>query len=332
VRLPIHSLSVPALCLGILFLLAGCGGGGGGGDEPPLPSGGWVTITSPTDEPTFTDYCNEAYLSGEAFISPDWSAVGFDGTVITGVTVTWFNAATGGSGTATQQASICYFMTTPYPCDNTWRAAVPMAVGSNQITVTASDPSGRTGTDTITINHPEPSFSVSGTVRTEAGVGLSFRESQLDLTLSDGSTTRRTVTSIDGSYQFSCARSGVPYSVTPSSPIAYEFTPPQQVVQVLNADLSDVDFTTPAWFISGRVLLESGGGVPGILVQVSGTGTVVSQLTDHSGSYRLALPNGTYTLWASDFWGYYTLSPDGWVSPVLINSADVTEQNFLAIH
>lgn len=327
--LPFRFLSVPALCLGVLLMLSGCGGGGG--DEPP-PNGGWVTITSPTNEPSLTDYCNEAYLSGEAFISPDWSAVGFDGTVVTGVTITWHNAATGESGTATQHASVCYVLGTPVPCNNTWWATVPMAVGSNEITITASDPDGRTGTDSITIDHPARSYSLSGTVRTESGIGLSFRDSQIDLILSDGSTTRRSVTSSDGTYRFSCARSGVPYTITPSSPIAYAFTPLQQSVVVTDADASELDFTSPAWFLSGKALLESGGGVAGMLVQVSGSGSGVSQLTDNAGSYRLALPDGTYTVVAADFFGYYTLSPDGWVNPVIINGADLADRNFLATH
>ncbi len=330
---PIRSLSVLALCLGVLLLLTGCGGGGGGGEEPPPPSGGWVTITSPTTDPSFTDYCNEAYLFGQAFISPDWSAVGAGGTVLTGVTVTWYNAANGQSGPATQSASICYILGTPVPCNHVWWATVPMEVGQNEIRVTATDPDGRTGTDTLTIDHPERSFSLSGTVKTDAGIGLSFRESQLDLVMAGGGTTRRTVTSIDGSYRFSCARSNVVYTITPYSPIDYDFTPAEQTVMVQGDDENDLDFTTPAWFLSGRVQLESGGGLPDMMVNVSdGSDTDVTQFTDSTGAYRLALPNGSYTVVARDIWNYFTLSPDGWTGPVVINGSDVADQNFLATH
>lgn len=268
-RLPVNPFLVVTLCLGGLLALAGCGGGGGDSDEPPAPSGGWVTITTPTTEPEFTEYCNEAYLAGEAFVSPDWSAVGSDGTVVTGVTVTWYNAATGASGAATQRADICYLLGTPYPCNHTWSASPALAVGTNEIRVTATDPDGRTGTDAITIHHPEVSYSVSGTVETAEGIGLSFRDSQLDLdlvNLSDSSSTRRTVTSTDGSYRFSCVRSAFSYTITPSSPIHYEFAPQ------------------------------------------------------------------TRTVVASDFWQYYTLSPDGWSGEVVINGADVTDRDFLATH
>jgi hypothetical protein len=317
------------LCVAMLFVLAGCGGGGGDGDEPPAPSGGWVTITGPTTAPTSTEYCNEVYLSGDAFISPTWSAVAYDGTVITGVTVAWYNAATGQSGSAAQRAKACRLpLGPPYPCEHVWWATVPMAVGSNEITLTASDPDGRIGTDTITVDHPERSFNVSGTARTEAGAALSFRESELGLTLSDGSTARRTVTSLDGTYVLDCVRPGVPYSIAPSSPIAYVFTPLQHDVLVQNADLSGLDFTTPAWFLSGQVLREYASDV--ILVQVNGSGTAASQLADDSGRYRFALPDGVYTVVAREFWGLYTLNPDGWTGEVVINGADVEERDFQA--
>lgn len=318
-----------AIFVGVVSILSGCGGGGGGSDGS-LPGGGWVTITMPTTEPSFVDDCNEAYLFGEAFISPDWFAVG--DTVATGVTVTWYNAGTGSGGQAAQRASICYLFGTPTPCNHVWWATIPLVVGSNEITVTATDPDGRIGTDVITIGHPETSYSLSGRVATGDGFGLAFRDSQIDLELSDGSVTRRTVTSIDGSYRFSCARSGVTYEITPSSPVSYGFEPAQRQVVSPGADVEDLDFSTEAWFLSGRVLRENDSGVSGIMIHVTGndSDTDISQLTDDSGIYRLALPNGIYTIQAYDFFGVYTVSPSGWVGDTVISGADLGDRDFLA--
>lgn len=58
--------------------------------------------------------------------------------------VTWSNAATGGSGSA--------LGTMP------WTASIPLALGPNPITVTATDPSGKTANDSVTIAY-DPSRS-----------------------------------------------------------------------------------------------------------------------------------------------------------------------------
>jgi len=109
-----------------------------------------VMITGPTASPTFIVKASPVALSGTAT-----DADGID-------SVTWTNAATGGSGTATY-------------ADPNWSGSVPLAIGVNTITVTATDTAGNTSTDTldvtldvtapvVTINSPTsaPAYVLSG--------------------------------------------------------------------------------------------------------------------------------------------------------------------------
>lgn len=316
------------LLLCLLFVLAGCGGGDGDADEAPVAGGGWIYITVPTPEPTYIDFCNSSYLAGDAFISPEYSHCCSGSAEDTGVTVSWYNASTGVGGAALQQVEICYLLGQPYLCNHSWSATVPLAIGVNEIRVTATDPGGRTGTDTIGISHPETSHMLSGSATTDAGVGLAYRESAIDLSLSDGLVTQRTVTSLDGSYRFDCVRDGA-YVITPSSPIAYSFSPPAQHPVVAGADVADLNFTTSAWFVSGQVVLEGGLGLPGMLVEVAGADSLHTQLTDQGGNYRFALPSGGYTLRAYDYWGYYDIAPSS--RSVVVVNEDIILQPFVAV-
>ena len=54
--------------------------------------------------------------------------------------VEWANAATGGSGA-------CTFVDPDWDCD------IPVQAGDNTITITATDTSNNTGTDTLIVNH-----------------------------------------------------------------------------------------------------------------------------------------------------------------------------------
>jgi len=64
--------------------------------------------------------------------------------------VTWSNAATGGSGTATGTAN--------------WSASIPLAIGLNAITVTATDGAGNPATDVITVTMDQtlPAVTITG--------------------------------------------------------------------------------------------------------------------------------------------------------------------------
>lgn len=85
-----------------------------------------VQITSPTTASTWSTGSVSIALGGLAS----------DNVALS--TITWFNAATGQSGTASGL--------------NTWTATIPLASGSNAITVSAFDTSGNSSTDTIAVD------------------------------------------------------------------------------------------------------------------------------------------------------------------------------------
>jgi hypothetical protein len=116
-------------------LLVGLGACGGGGDEDqPREIPGLVTIESPGDSrPT----CAETVT-----VSGSRSA--------TAPSVTWSNSA-GGSGTAALTGEECFIAGFRLPCNTGFNMSVPLAVGTNTITVTATNPGGDFGRDTITL-------------------------------------------------------------------------------------------------------------------------------------------------------------------------------------
>ncbi|MEX2054685.1 MAG: hypothetical protein WD972_00750, partial [Candidatus Andersenbacteria bacterium] len=96
----------------------------GSGGDTASPT---IAISTPTTDTTHSTSATPVTLSGSA-----------SDTV--GVTsVAWANAANGASGTATGTT--------------TWLASVPLAAGSNVITVTARDQAGNTSTDSITVTY-----------------------------------------------------------------------------------------------------------------------------------------------------------------------------------
>jgi hypothetical protein len=129
----------------IIILMAGCGGGGdGSAPVNTLPSNvgaGRVSITAPA----YDGKSASATISGDAFISPTWWGCNPNGCV-SGVTVTSQNLATGFISTVQPKMSCVLSL-----CDNTWSSTLPLAVGSNSILVSASDPSGNIGYASCTL-------------------------------------------------------------------------------------------------------------------------------------------------------------------------------------
>jgi hypothetical protein len=110
-------------------------------DKKPLV----VTITSPTTEPDYDTNIPTVVLEGSAR----------HGEKVT--RVTWENAATLGTGTATGT--------------HAWGADVPLAVGDNAITVTGHDSADDDGYDSIDVNY-QPGFHLDPQVMAyEAVVG-----------------------------------------------------------------------------------------------------------------------------------------------------------------
>lgn len=157
-----HSL----VLLAILSALAACGGGGGGdsgtGGDTGNVGAGWIRIDH-TTAPGGTTTSDSVYLSGEAFVSPTWFACcSGSAETISGVTVTWLNETTGQSGKASQRVIVNYVFF--LLLDHLWDASIELVDGANQITLTATDPSGNTGRVSTTITRVPAPPSVIATV------------------------------------------------------------------------------------------------------------------------------------------------------------------------
>lgn len=309
-------------------MIIGCGGGEGGGEEDDS-GGGWVTIEDPTTEPATSTHCDSIYIAGEAFISPTWYRCCSGSAEDTGVTVTWRNITSGESGNADQDVDICYFFGSPYLCNHRWGATVPLILGENHITVTASDPSGVSGQGSITVSKPVASFSIHGRVTNTLDIGLwNSGISGFTLTLTGTDQNTSVFTDRYGDYTFSCIQNGS-YTITPSSTINFTFKPTNMSVTVSNADVTSQDFVTEAYFISGTVTNTSGIGISGVHVSLAGTNASATCFTDQHAYYVFAAPNGSYAITPSDcdWLGCYSFAPA--TRDVTVDNADVTGQDFV---
>lgn len=287
-----------------LFALAACGGGGGSGgsgddtDNDTSYAGGWVSITTPATE-TASAYCSPFRLAGEAFISDDYYRCCSGSAEDTGVLVTWQNLSTGGSGTAYQSVRVCYLFSTPYLCDHQWWADIPLQDGDNAIKVLAQEvaPGTGWGTDTVTVTKtPGATYAVSGSVATNAGESLSYQNARIDARIYNDALATKGAVSSDGTFRFTCIPNGV-YTVDLTAPLSYVFVPGHYEANVNASSVADLDFLTEAYFISGSIVYStSGTPASSIAVEVSGTAGTMTVFTDVNGQYRLAVPNGTYTV------------------------------------
>lgn len=160
--------------LGLLALalpLTGCGGGGGSPPDPNRVGAGWITISGPSTTDSST-----ALVSGEAFVSPTWWRCCTGDASDTGVTINWSNATTGASGTASQTPQYGWLFQYFLLSSQIWNASIPLAVGSNVITVTATDPSDNLGRASLTVTRtPDitpPTISATSPLNQATGVPL----------------------------------------------------------------------------------------------------------------------------------------------------------------
>ncbi|MCK9603543.1 MAG: carboxypeptidase regulatory-like domain-containing protein [Candidatus Omnitrophica bacterium] len=88
------------------------------------------------------------------------------------------------------------------------------------------------------------------------------------------------------------------YTVTPSDTQGYLFSPAVQNVTINNAaNLAEVNFAVNVGAVSGTAMNMSGTALPGVNVEISGVGSI---LTDAQGNFRKeGLADGTYTITAS---------------------------------
>ena len=156
-----HLTLVCVVVVGVLSILAT------GGDDDAAPNAGFVDILAAcsadahcidfSDDPPHTTDHDTIDVAGGAFISPTSNAPcseTFDTATtisLTGVTVSWVNETTGTGGPASQNVSSSRFIFV-VTCNHNWQArSVPLAMGDNLFTVTASDSAGNVGQASVTI-------------------------------------------------------------------------------------------------------------------------------------------------------------------------------------
>jgi hypothetical protein len=299
----------PPLLAALLLTLTGCSDSGDGVVSFSALSGGWVTITSPSDSGSATTYCSSVTLSGEAFISTDYAHCCSGSATDTGVSVSWENQASGTRGAASQSVDYCYLFGTPYLCNHSWYATVPLLLGDNLIQITAIDPGGSGGRDSLTVNQPEYAYDLSGVVSSDEGVGLGYFQSGMELVL-EGRLSRRVVTAsaaapgvVVGQYRFSCIPDGN-YTITPVAAFDLPFAPTTLAVSVAGGGLTALDFKAGAYPLSGAISDAEGGARSSyISVTIDGTGASVGRWSwpvAADGRYEFLVPNGSYTLTPHD--------------------------------
>jgi len=328
---PLNFFSLTCVFALGLMTIFGCGGGGeGSGDNIGGENAGLITIDYPTSESSYTEYCNSAHLSGDAFISPTWWRCCTGSAEDTGVTVIWENKTNGESGNASQDVEICNALWSPFLCNHTWDASVPLILGDNLIVVTASDPAGKTGNDSVTVTKPEYTYYISGNVTNADGIALGIFVTDINLHLSGENIEQDGKVSIDGSYGFACIPNGS-YTLTPSSPMDYTFEPEYHTIVINGSDVSEINFVGDGYFISGQVKNENDSGISNVKIDLSNNdSTIFYVYADDQGSYKIAVPNGTYTLSPHDV----RILPQYFFIPatvnVTINDEDLINVNFLA--
>ena len=145
-------MKTASLALGFLFgaapLLTGCVSSEHDKDSGGFFNQGWIEIEAPTEAPIYETSRDSVYLLGKAFVSPDyWHCCPLDPAVM----VTWSNGATGESGQASSEG---YFSDLFFKIPkHRWSTTVPLAEGDNPITVSAVDPDGHHGNDSITVTY-----------------------------------------------------------------------------------------------------------------------------------------------------------------------------------
>lgn len=109
-------------------------------------SGWWVEIESPTTLPEWRAPADEVLVAGRSFVPQGSSCYGSTGTIAAGYRVAWLNGATGQTGLASMWLDCL-----DVPAVRWDAGRIPLAAGSNPITVTASDADGRAGSDALVV-------------------------------------------------------------------------------------------------------------------------------------------------------------------------------------
>ena len=182
-----------------------------------------------------------------------------------------------------------------------------------------SDSNTSTGTDTSNTK----TFSVSGLVLESSsglfGVSVRLTGNGKDFTEATSST---------GRYTFADIPNGA-YTVTPTK-TDYTFNPPNATVTVNGANATIPDFTatkTVTTFTITGLVLESGSGLSGVSVHLTGNGKDLAESTSSIGGYAFAdIPNGTYTIIPTKT--DYTFNPPN--TTATVNGANATVPDIAA--
>jgi len=167
-----------------------------------------------------------------------------------------------------------------------------------------------------------PVFTISGKVSGE-------NHSVVSIALS-GANSGTTKTDDNGNYSFDDLTDGS-YTLAPSGPFWYIYTPTSQAVTINGANAKGINFTSYAanngfkYSISGFINVD-GMAKQGVIITLSGTNSGTAA-TDDSGYYSFpGLINGGYTLTPSTT--KYTFTPTS--KSVTVNGVNATANNFTA--
>ncbi len=294
-----------AFLLGVL-LFSACG------DDSPTYYGE-VFISEPTKESNYTTSYDSVTLAGGVDFT--------DNGTLTQLSVTWSNTATGGSGDA--QISVFCFIA----CWIDWQtSAIPLAIGDNIITVSASGNGGHSFTPaTITVTRL-PILSISGRVADPNGTGLAGIPLSVD--------TQFAHTNSSGDFSFTVIGNGT-YAITPAWPSesCFNFSPSSLTVTLAGSDVSGQNFTaspqSPCYKISGRITQGGYSVSYGVetTVSLSAGSYYLKTKTNTDGYYSFFyIPNGIYTIRPISYYPH-SFSPSSITATV--SGANLQGQNFL---
>jgi len=185
-----------------------------------------VWITSPSWSGAYQTDRASVSLAGGAFAPAGGSCPAIVGVMPSGYAVTWSNAATGATGNAS------FYLNCLLKVYVVWKAPlVPLAMGGNSITVTATDASGHTGQNTIVVTRVADATppTVTSTSPIAGATGVSVHAAvvaQFSETMDPGTINPATVTledSLHNPIAASVSYDGISTSarLVPSSPLSF---------------------------------------------------------------------------------------------------------------
>lgn len=312
----------------ILVLLSvnvsGCGGGGKSTLTMVNGNSGWVSIDSPS-QPVTVD-SSPISLTGQAFISP--SVSWYDETQgVSGVEVTWRNDTTGASG-PTSTSVECGWFIIPF-CWDVWGASVPLTVGENHITISASDTDGNSGTASIRVTLNDPIDHKAITTFSFADLASTGTIDQAEKTIFVLVPQGTDVTSLIADFTTTGISVKVGSTTQVSGTTPNDFTDPVVYTVTGSDGLTALYTVTVSNFniISGRVTDGNGAGLSGVTLYFKdATFRTGTDTTDYNGEYGMYLLNGTWTI--TPALPGYTFVPAS--RTITVNSADVAGQDFTA--